>query len=219
MEYRSGKNPAEPLFNDRRSRAWIFIIHEVTHRNVPEAFVPHTNFLAWFTTKNLGSTGYHVRGYCQWLNPRNYHTLKTRYSKHAEWIPVEITDKRIFNQFTTDPAPTRSQHFIHGVPFGQYPPHQTIPLHKVGLGIEVPDLISEYTDSLLTAEWELEQRQAALLVDREFEAREIERKKRKRQDQEYWAEKRRKEAQDYDSFQIVDSFGNVTGGKYKGHYF
>lgn len=146
MQYRTGLNRLEPLHDDHRSRAWVFIIRVASEVTLPEAFVPHTNFVSWAAYP--GASLWTLRGYCQWTNPRNYHTLKTRYCKVAEWIPVDITDKRIFEEHTTRPLNMKSYRFTHGVPFGQFPPKSTAPLDKVGLGVDVSDLTEVYYDVL-----------------------------------------------------------------------
>lgn len=154
MQYRSGSNRHEPLYDDKRSRAWVFILRNADSVKLPEAFLPHTNFVAWDASP--GPVRWTLRGYCQWANPRNYHTLKTRYSKDAEWIPKDLDDKRVFEEHTTRPIPKSSYRYIHGVPYGHYPPKTTIPLHKVGMDITVPDLIQDYKDLLYLREVENE---------------------------------------------------------------
>lgn len=146
MQHRSGNNRLEPLYNDKRSRAWVFIIRIASEVTLPEAFVPYANYVSWAAYP--GPSLWTLRGYCQWTNPRNYHTLKTRYCKVAEWIPVDVTDKRIFDEHTSRPLNMNSYRFTHGIPFGVYPPKKTLSLTKVGLGIEVSDLTEEYSDYL-----------------------------------------------------------------------
>lgn len=152
MQYRSGTNPHEPLSDDKSSRCWVFVLRDASSVRLPEAFVPHTNFVAWDASP--GPHFWTLRGYCQWRNPRNYYVLKTRYSKDAEWIPKELTDKRVFEEHTTRHVPKSSYRYIHGVPYGQNPPKVTVPLHKVGYGVVVPDLIQEYQDVLAVQELE-----------------------------------------------------------------
>lgn len=150
MQYRSGANPYEPTNPDTRSRAWLFIYRGASYPTLPEAFLPHTNFVAWLSSPQ-GSTGrYLIRGYCQWSNPRNYHTLKTRYCKRCEWIPIDYRDRRQFDEYVYNPVPFRAERFYYGVPLGQKRVQKTTPLQVVGLNIQVPDLIEDY-QSLLDA--------------------------------------------------------------------
>lgn len=147
MQYRSGTNNAEPLYDDRRSRAWVFIIRNASSTRLPEAFVPHTNFVSW--AAHPGPSGWTLRGYCQWTNPRSYYILKSRYCKVAEWIPVSITDVRIIDEHVTRPIGLTSRRYTHGIQFGKGRPQETRPLDKVGLGMVVYDLTEEYQDVLL----------------------------------------------------------------------
>lgn len=137
-----------PPVGDCRSRAWIFVIRSATSPKLPEAFLPHTNFVSWVASP--GPVFWTLRGYCQWLNPRNYATLKTRYCKSANWIPVDVRDVRIFEEYSIRPVPLSSYRYTLGIPFGQFPAQVTLPLPKVPLGIDIPDLIEDYMNVLLS---------------------------------------------------------------------
>lgn len=158
MQYRSGTNPSEPSNPEEKSQTWKFILRSAQYPTLPEAFGPHTNFVAWIAQPQGNSGRWLIRGYCQWANRRNYYVLKTRYSHDAEWIPVPYNDVRPLNEFTIDPIPRTAVRYSVGVPIPQY--RSTINLHRVGFGIEVPDLITEYLDLKLTEEFEEEQRTA-----------------------------------------------------------
>lgn len=144
MQYRSGNNPHEPLFDDRRSRTWKFILRGAYSPRLPEAFVPHVNLCSWISQPQGQSSSFLLRGVIQTINPRNYHTLKTRYSKEAEWIPVG-SDQRQVEEFTRDPMPSRARRYI-------FRTESTTPLHKVGYNIQVPDLCEDYLSALYAAE-------------------------------------------------------------------
>lgn len=152
MQYRSGDNPSEPLHNEVKSSTWKFILRNAYYPTVPRAFVPHTNYVAWIAQPQGASGRWLIRGYCQWTQRRNYYVLKSRYSRAAEWIPVPHNDMRPFNEFTYDPIPRAATRFIEGVPLSQSREKRTIDLHRVGMNIEVPDLIEEYTDMLFAEE-------------------------------------------------------------------
>lgn len=142
MQHRSGTNPHEPVLEDKRSRVWKFILRDISEPRVPESFIPHVNLCAWFSKPQDSNAYYYtVRGIIQTTNPRNYYTLKTRYSKRAEWIPVLPSDLRQINEFLTGPVPRLARRFVHRNA-------NPTPLHKVGYNIEVPDLVSEYEDAI-----------------------------------------------------------------------
>lgn len=218
MQYRSGNNPHEPLYNDKRARAWKFIIRGAFYARLPEAFSPHVNYCAWIASPQGRSTRWLIRGYIQTTNPRNYHTLKTRYSKQAEWIPVDYLDQRVFAEFSTDPIPHNAVRLTTGIPLRMPSVHQTVPLHKVGLNIDVPDLTEDYHVVL----WQEEQDAAA---DPVFEEQERQRKSLKRKRQEEADAILAAREAEYDSTShehfVVDYFGvrhyvgtTLPGGRY-----
>lgn len=129
-----------------RSRAWVFILRGAFSVHLPESFLPHTNFVAWAAYP--GAVGWTLRGYCQWMNPRTLKSLSTRYSTLAEWIPVDITDKRIFAEHTTRLLPLSCHRYVHGVPYDQYPSQKTVSLPKLKKDQFAADLITLYSDVL-----------------------------------------------------------------------
>lgn len=153
MQHNTGVNPSEPTDNDVKASAWKFIIRGAFFPNVPEAFTPHCSYLAWISSP-MGSTGkFLIRGYIQWRNRRNYYTVKHRYSRQAEWIPVQQAYQAAFDEFTTGFIPSNATRYISGVPIYKGGSTET-PLQKVGYNITVPDLIEEYTDVLVAGELE-----------------------------------------------------------------
>lgn len=148
MQYRSGNNAHEPTNPNTNSRCWLFIIRNGIYDSSPHAWHPHINFAAWISTKRPGDYYYTIRGVFQTVTPRNYYTLKSRYSHDAEWIPIQLSDYRRISEFTDRlNTPRYSKAFMFGVQVqsGVPNPVKTTPLHKIGFNIpDYPDLIHEY---------------------------------------------------------------------------
>lgn len=175
MQYASGTNSSEPTSNDTKSTSWKFILRGASYPNLPECFVPHCTFVAWISSPQGRSGTFLLRGYIQFMNRTSYITLKRRYSKEAEWIPVPWNDARPYAEIALNPYPYNATRYIHGVPISQSSTHTQIPLPKVGLNSEVLDLIEAYHIEI----WNLEN-----FIPDEVLQEERERKKRKRQLQE-----------------------------------
>lgn len=204
MQHTTGTNPSEPSTNDVKSSSWKFIIRSASYPRIPEAFLPHCNTLTWLASPQGRTSSWLLRGYIRFNNRTNYYTLKHRYSRQAEWIPVPWNDMRPYNEFAVNPAPHNAVRYVLTNP-------SQIPLHKVGFNIEVPDLTEDYHAVL----W---QEEVTAAYDPELEARELARKKRKREDQEYW-QKKIAEEKDTDYVIINPWTGEEVGGTYKGHYW
>lgn len=149
MQYRSGHNPHEPTNPDHRSRVWKFILRRDHEALDPLAFLPHCTQVAWiFTPYPRSPTWGMLRGIVRFSpNPRNYHTLKTRYSKNAEWIPVSLNATDTIAEYTTRSLPHGSTRYVY---WNENPQ----PLQVVGLGIEVADLIESYLEARVAAKIE-----------------------------------------------------------------
>lgn len=148
MDYRTGDNPHEPVTDDKRSRAWLFILRGSYYPKSPEAFLPHVNHCAWIATRVGRFDRWLLRGVIITDNPRNYRTLKTRYSKLCEWIPIlPLRQKHIVEEFTIRPIPVGSYRWVAQNP-------TPTPLHKVGYYVTVPDLIEDYEAAIWLAEQE-----------------------------------------------------------------
>lgn len=143
MQYRSGDNRHEPLSDEAKSNSWKFLIRDVYDPSLPAAFAPYVNFVAWIATAKT-TNRWLIRGFIQFKNRRTYRTLKVRYSKKAEWIPVTASDIRIYNEFVMDPLPKNSRRFQIGVPLGQ--PNSILPnkLPVYGMSYNGPDLIEDF---------------------------------------------------------------------------
>lgn len=205
MQHNRGTNPSEPTTNDAKSTSWKFIIRSASYRRLPEAFLPHCNTLAWIASPQGQSSNWLLRGYIRFNNRTNYYTLKHRYSKQAEWIPVPWNDMRPYNEFAVDPTPRNATRFVHTN-------SQQTPIPKVGFNIEVPDLIEDYQSFL----W---QEEVDAAYDPELEAREIERKKRKREAQEYWEAKIAADTIPHDFVIINPHTGEEIGGTQGGYHW
>lgn len=149
MQYRSGSNPHEPTNNSVSSRCWLFILRDSYFKQSPQAWQPHANFCAWLAYPVNNAGKYLVRGVIQFNSTRNYYTLKSRYSHYAEWIPITPTDQRRISEFTEGKIYGSAQRFSFGVQLkNNYSPTVTRPLHKVGLNIDIPDLVEDFENSI-----------------------------------------------------------------------
>lgn len=146
MQYRSGTNPHEPTDPNTNSRCWLFLIRSADYADLPRAWEPHINFCAWITTSNPASSRHFIRGIFQTVTPRNYYTLKTRYSKKAEWIKIQLTDYRRIQEITQGELPRFSTRHWYGLQVtGPTSPVPTRPLHRIGYNIpDYPDLVEDY---------------------------------------------------------------------------
>lgn len=144
MQHFTGVNPSEAAHNESKSSTWKFIYRGADYPNLPEAFVPHCSYLTWISSPQGRSGKFLLRGYVQFVNRRNYYTMKHRYSVQAEWIAVPANDKRYANEFAVDPIPANATRHVHGNPLTNGAVNMETPLPKVGYNISVPDLTEDY---------------------------------------------------------------------------
>lgn len=148
MQHRTGDNPHEPQREDQRSRAWKFILRGAYYPKSPEAFVPHVNKCSWIASQIGRFDRWTLVGVIVTTNPRNYYTLKTRYSKDCEWVPLLASKTSVIDYYTSGPLPPGfSYRWSHTN-------NKPYPLQKVGYNIVVPDLIQDYEAAI----WAMEQR-------------------------------------------------------------
>lgn len=137
-----------PSLDGASAKAWRFIIRNAERPDLPYAFQPHVRYCAWISTPTASSTRFFVRGYVQFTSDRKEYTLYTRYCKTAEWYSSNLQDMRVFNQFQNDPIPLGTSRYFYGIPHHAGPCPPTIPMHRVGFGVEVPDLTEDYAVSM-----------------------------------------------------------------------
>lgn len=167
MQHRTGSNPHEPTSDNKCSRVWKFILRNASYQRLPEAFVPHSKLCAWIATPQGQTSNWLLRGVIQFSSTRNYYTMKHRYSRSSEWIPIQESDVYKIQEYTTQPLPINGVRHLHET-------SNPVPLQKVGYKIDVPDLIEDYHMALWQAENEANH-------DPELELKEAARKKRKRE--------------------------------------
>lgn len=162
MQYRSGYNTHEPLNPDQCSRMWTFVLRGDYEYDAPLAFLPHCQEVAWIFTPypHVPKWGF-LRGYVRFATPRNYYTMKSRYSHTAEWIPLALSSTYYQSEFTTRPIKQGSSRYRH---YNNAP----VNLHKVGYNVQVPDLIEEYVNVMLFDRIEQQRYEADLLKGYEF---------------------------------------------------
>lgn len=211
MQYRSGLNPSEPTNNNTSSRCWIFIIRNSEFRITPFAFQPHANYCCWLSYPPTRGGRIFIRGVLQFNSTRNYYTLKTRYSKAAEWIPKTPSDIRALAPIMTDPIYGAAQRHSFGTPLvNNYSPTPTVNLHKVGFNIEVPDLIEDFQNSLWTAHIE----QSGIIETYPTEEEEAADEEAARKYEEYLDR-----VQNADFIILNPITGEEVGGRQSGHYW
>lgn len=147
MQHNTGVNPSEPTDNEAKSDTWKFFIRDSQYPTIPDAFAPHCSYVSWISSPK-GNTGrYLVRGYVQFKNRRNYYCMKHRYSKKAEWVPIDKKNTAAFNEYSTDPIPTNATRYTRGKPVSQGGSVET-PIARATLNLDIPDLTEDYEDVL-----------------------------------------------------------------------
>lgn len=150
MNYRSGRNPHEPTKEDHHSRIWQFIIRHDYPSDAPLAFLPHVNQVSWIFTPIPRNQRYGLlRGIVRFSSTRTYYIMKTRYSKHAEWIPLALHAHNKIAEYTTRPL-------LPGLIRYSYHNPNPVSLQRVGYGISVPDLLEDWYTARLMEEYEEE---------------------------------------------------------------
>lgn len=204
MQYRSGDNPHEPTSNQTSSRVWKFFIRHASYRRLPEAFVPHVSLCAWISSPQGRTSSWLLRGVIQFSSTRDYLTMKRRYSKQAEWIPINVSDQYQIQEYTINPIPVNSRRHVFNNP-------TPISLPRIGLNAICNDLVEDFHTVLYNEE-------QVANIDLELEASEERRRKRKREAIEEYEAKLAAEAlaeSGPKEFFETDYFGvrHYTGGR------